>query len=206
LLLSLALSIGDAPPPLVTKRELVNLLRISRPTLDAWIDRWPDFPIEERGDHGRSYRFDPHAVCLFLSEKKQAEADRRAERDEALAQLVLPFASDPEPPRGPSPSLDDQIKAIKLNKLKIEQARDANELVEVARIRDLGRGFMLNLAQDLHAFLSRLAREQGWPGPVLQSHARALDELMQRRADADMAAILPTSSDLANGTDDARSS
>ncbi len=201
--MSLALSTGDAPVPLVTKRELANLLHISRPTLDVWIDRWPDFPVKERGDHGRSYRFDPRAVCTFLAEKKQAADQQRAERDEALAQLVLPFAVEPEPPRGPTLSLDDQIKAVKLNKLKIDQARDAGELVETARIRDLGRNFMLNLAQDMHAFLNRLGREQGWPGPVLQSYGRALDELMQKRADAEIAMLRPATSNEANGTEDA---
>lgn len=200
-MLSLALSTGDTSAPLVTKRELANLLHISRPTLDAWIDRWPDFPVQERGDHGRSWRFDPHAVCAFLAEKKQAADQQRVERDEALAQLVLPFSSEQDPPRPAGPSLDDQIKAIKLNKMKLDQAREAGSLIEVDLIRERGRTFMLNLAQDLHNFLNRLGREQSWPGPVLQSYSRALDEMMQKRADAEISIVRPETPSEATGTD-----
>ena len=175
--MSLVLSTDSAP--LVTKRELVHLLKISRPTLDVWIDRWPEFPIEEKGSHGRGYKFNARKVCAFLSARKQEEADLRAERDEQLAQLILPFG--PEPPKtGTGPSLDDQIKALKLNELRMAQAVRTRALVPADEVRDLLTRVFGDIGRAMRTFIEQLAREDGWPAPIRAERARRLAELQQQ--------------------------
>ena len=86
---------------LVTKKELARLLRISRQTLDLWIERYGDeFPVLERGTNGREWQFDADLVIEFLRAKQAENAARQANRDALLDQLTLPIATpDTQAPR-----------------------------------------------------------------------------------------------------------
>jgi len=172
---SALLSDGQGPP--VTKRELTKFLGVSRTTLDAWIDRWPEFPIRERGSHGRGYKFDLREVCAFLRARQQEDADRRAERDEQLAQILLPFGPEPERPVSPGPSLDDQIKAMKLNEMRLAQAQRARQLVRAEDVRELFSHIWSESTRAMQAFVDQLAREQAWPAAILADRKQRLAEM-----------------------------
>ena len=169
--------LSDVPAPPVTKRELTKFLGVSRTTLDAWIDRWPEFPIRELGSHGRGYKFDLREVCAFLRARQQEDADRRAERDEQLAQILLPFGPEPERPTSPGPSLDDQIKAMKLNELRLAQAQRARQLVRAEDVRELFSHIWGESTRAMQAFVEQLAREQAWPAAILADRKKRLAEM-----------------------------
>ena len=178
--MSLVLSSEVAAAPLMTKRELANFLKTSLPTLTAWLDRWPEFPVRERGTNGRSYKFDPRDVCTFLRARQQEDADRRAERDEQLAQLLLPFGPEPAKPSSPQPSLDDQIKALKLNDLRLAQAQRARSLVSTVEVSELLTKVFGDIGRGMRGFLGQLAREDGWPAAIRTERERRLAELQQQ--------------------------
>lgn len=74
----------------VTKDEMARRLGVCLPTLSAWLHRWPDFPVLERGAKGRPWRFDPEAVKAFVARKQQEREAVEAERDRLLRSFQLP--------------------------------------------------------------------------------------------------------------------
>ncbi|MGI4850457.1 MAG: hypothetical protein ACRYGR_00710 [Janthinobacterium lividum] len=147
----------------VTKHELALILGITKPTLNSWIDRYGSaFPMIERGTNGRGYRFDPHAVVEYLRGRQEDQAQKRAERDEQLAQLMLPLASAPSPGDAPL-SLEDQIKAERLNLSRIENARRAGSLVPAVEIEAEQMAFLSALSRNLQAWGRQFGRTHGWP-------------------------------------------
>ena len=80
-----------AAPVLVNKAEVAGILGISLPTLAAWIARYSDFPVYERGANGREWRFDAAAVRAWELSRREAEARDEAARRDLLAQFALPL-------------------------------------------------------------------------------------------------------------------
>lgn len=173
------------------KAELAHRLGVSLPTLSLWMQRYGDaFPVLERGSNGRGYVFDFRAVFDFLAARKQEQADAQAERDEALAQLVLPFApvAETAPPPG-TLSLQDQFKALQLRRLQREEAERSGQLVPAADIQANLAMVLGRLSRDAHAFLRQIGREQGWP----DAYTRAVTDRfadMQREAVRDLDAAM----------------
>lgn len=177
---------SDDPEPIadagdvgtVTKRELCLILRIARPTLDAWIDRFGTaFPIVERGTNGRGYRFDPYAVTEFLRGRQEENAAKKAERDEQLAQLLLPLSDTPATPG--AISLEDQIKAERLNVIRLENQRKAGALVPVVEIEAEQMAFMASLSRNLQAWGRQFGRTKGWPEALIREIEGSLAALQR---------------------------
>ena len=115
--------------PVVKKKELAKLLKISRQTLDLWIERWDQFPVLERGTNGREWQFDPAAVTDFLRARREEERQRKEARDEALAQLSLPLDDDEAMPGLSGLSAADRLRMAQLAKLQREEAERLGKLV-----------------------------------------------------------------------------
>ncbi|HUC17783.1 MAG TPA: terminase small subunit [Acetobacteraceae bacterium] len=172
----------------LTKRELHLKLGVSRPTLDAWIDRYPDFPIVERGTNGTPYRFDPAAVIAFLRAKQDEQAKRNAERDEQLAQLVLPLDRPGSEP-GKIISAEERLKEAKANAAEIALGKELGTLVQVGPLEEKLLHTFGELNRHLTSFIRQLAREQNWPEPILLDAERRLAE-MQRGCRSGLAEYL----------------
>jgi hypothetical protein len=167
--LALSSENGSGAALLVNMRELALRLGVSRQTLPTWLDRWPDFPVEELGTNGREYRFDLTAVLQFLRLKKDEEAASTAARDQALAQLVLPFAPTEDDAPPPGLSLKDQLDAIKLRKATREESEAAGRLVEASEISDkLGTCFQ-QLHRAMHTAIRQAAHDHNLPDAVRRS-------------------------------------
>ncbi len=168
----------------VSKRELCLILRISRTTLDAWIDKYGEaFPVVEHGTHGRGYRFDPQAVVAFLRSQQDEQNARKAERDEQLAQLVLRFEDEVSPAAsqpGVGASLAEQLQAEKLNDSRLARAVRMRQLVRASEVTDLSREMLAGINQGLQVFVGQLAREHGWPAPIRSAAEDRLRELQDR--------------------------
>ena len=174
----------------VSKRELCLILRISRPTLDAWIDRYGDaFPILERGANGREYRFDPEAVTAFLRDRQAEDANRRAERDQQLAQLMLPLPD--QRPDSAIVSLDDQIKAARLNAMRLAEAERARQLVPAAEVADHLGSIFAALNRNLAAFVRQIGREHAWPEPIIRATEDRLAEVQRAAVREATASLTP---------------
>lgn len=161
----------ESTGPLINMRQLANQLRISRQTLTVWLDRWPDFPICERGTNGREYAFDAAAVFDFLRAKQAEDAASTAARDAALAQLTLPFALLEDDAARPAVgvSLKDQISALKLRQLQREEAEASSRLVEASEVSHVLVTCFTQLNRALHHAIRQAARDHNLPDAVARS-------------------------------------
>jgi phage terminase Nu1 subunit (DNA packaging protein) len=151
------------------KAQLAEALGVALPTLSAWIIKYrPEFPIQSVGSNGRSYVFDFPAVFDFLRAKKDEQEASRAERDQALAQLVLPLGLvEPEP--APTLSIKDQVLAVELRRRLREEAEKAGRLISADEIGAAVSAVLARLNRDTRAFIQQLGREQDWPTGYTQS-------------------------------------
>lgn len=179
------------------KVELAAALGCSLPTLSAWMMRYrPDFPVASKGTNGRSYVFDFKQVFDFLRIKQEENAAVKAERDEQLAQLRLPFdVPGADLPVQAGPNLGDQIKALQIRKLQREEAERSGALVPAEQIGAALAGVLARLSRDTRAFLQQIAREQDWP----TSYAQAVQA---RYADTQRAAVKDLKAQFADETAD----
>jgi phage terminase Nu1 subunit (DNA packaging protein) len=164
----------------VNKRELARYLKTSVVTIGNWIERYEAFPILQPGTNGRDYKFDLRAVVDFLRAQKDAETRFAAERDEALAQLVLPLvleAIDPPPSNGLKLSTKDQIEALKLSSMRRQEAERLGQLVPVAEVSEALIAALATFSRMQRAAVRQAAADQNLPHSVV----RALE---QRFADA----------------------
>lgn len=153
------------------KRKLSQVLGVTTVTLGNWFERWPDFPVLERGTNGRDYVFDVRAVVDFLRAKKEAEALAAAEKDEALSQLALPLLEleQPETAGGSRLSVKDQIAALDLSTKRRKEAVELGKLVAADEVSDSLMAAFANFSRGLRAAVRQAAVEQNLPASVTRA-------------------------------------
>jgi len=174
---------------IVGKLELASLLRTTHATLDRWIVKFGDsFPVIERGRNGKPWQFDAEAVMAFLHARREEEDAKRAERDEQLAQLMLPLPGEDQQ-QGGGASIDDRLKAARLSSIMMENARKAAELVPAAKVREGMEMAIATMGRTIDDELRLSCAEHGIPLPVRELLERRFAEA-RRRAVAEVRAAL----------------
>lgn len=174
----------------VNKQELARKLDVSIPTLSAWMAKWPDFPVEERGSNGRDYRFDAPAVLAFLHDKRDEQLAARAEKDEQLAQLVFPgMEPDPAEAIPPGLSIKDHRELLQIRRLQRQERELNRELVPAAELRALLLDAFATLNSRIHMAIRAAGREQNLSAATVSAIAARVVEA-QRGAVADLQAQL----------------
>lgn len=194
----MSLSIGEQQasslvmetPVTLNKREMARKLRVSLPTMTAWMDRWPDFPVEQRGTNGSSYRFRPDLVFEFLDLKRREEADASSIRDEQLQNLQLVF-DDLLPPPEVEKSYKrltpkEEIDVWKLRELKRKEAERCGQLVIATELQEQLRDAFSRLSQDTRLFIRKLGRKNGWPDSTIREAEQQFEDTQR----ASVAALL----------------
>jgi len=159
---------------LINRDQMARQLGCSLPTLDAMIKRWADFPVVERGDRGRPWKFDAEAVILFLQEKREEEERNQLEKNELLAQLTLPVDA-PAPNYG-NVDVKDLINAAKLRKLEREEAIEKRFLVRTHEVRDALEKALRRYGQAQDSAVDRVARAHNLPHAVKRALAAEFAE------------------------------
>jgi phage terminase Nu1 subunit (DNA packaging protein) len=145
---------------IVNKREMAALLGCTLPTLDKWLQAWPDFPIVERGRNGQLWQFDAEAACAFVKAKHDAARAEKDRRTAALAQLALPLPGDDGVPGvGGARSAAEMLTMARLRRIQREEEIACGRLVEARRVGAaladvfgrLGRGLRSGLRQVMAA-------------------------------------------------------
>lgn len=78
---------------LVGKKRLACVLRMDRTTIDAWVARYPDFPVVTRGGEGNiAWQFDVEAVRDFMATKRAEQDQERATQRVAVDALRSRYA------------------------------------------------------------------------------------------------------------------
>ncbi|MDE8344644.1 MAG: terminase small subunit [Acidocella sp.] len=148
----------------VNLSELAQLLGCSLPTASKLTLDYPDLPIIERGGLGKQWRFDGEAVIAFLQEKHLLEEARNAERNEALAQLMLPIYRKDD--RDNKISLDDQLKAAKLRAAEREELKESRFLVPTHEVRTALERAFRRYGQLQESALERVCKAHNLPEAV----------------------------------------
>lgn len=161
----------------LNKKEMAKRIGVSLPTLTSWIERWDDFPIIERGTNGSRYRFNPHDVLLYISEKQAEERAKTAERDERLTSIQLEMAElFPEEERGSEESHSDikkQLDAWRLRGLKRKEAELSGRLLIASEVRDNLMDVFARLGSETRSFWKRACVRNGIPVAIVD---RLLDD------------------------------
>ena len=173
------------------KAELATKLGISLPTLSGWMLRYPEFPVLSKGSNGKSYVFDFPTVFDFLRARQDEQARSRAEKDDALAQLRLPFDLPGIEPAPAKTTAKEEFDALRLRKFQREEAAASGALVPAAEILAGLTAVLSRLSRDGHAFIRQIAREQSWPDPYTR-------QLEARFGDLQRAAVKDLSEQLAS--------
>ena len=169
-----------ASRPTVNKRELANRLRISLPTLTSWLDRWPEFPVVERGRNGVSWTFHLDEVLAFLTDRREEEAAKEADRDAELMKLQLTLWPEPvAQPSGPRIPIKEQLDLARLQDLQMKQAERAGKLVNAEEVQDLFTSVFGRLGRDINVFIRQLGREQSWPDVMIRQAESKLADLQR---------------------------
>jgi len=163
--------------PSVNKRELAKLIKCSLPTLDRLIERYPDFPIEDRGSNGRDYSFDTEAVTAFIAKTREDEAAAASERRALLDEVEIPLLAQLS---GPTDSPDARLKTIRaareLDKLGVERG----QLVATAELRQALDRLFDGLATSLDNLPSLLARRHNLPPSAVDAVRQTIKEERKR--------------------------
>jgi len=163
-----AADIGPDGTMLVSKRELCAVLRISRPTLDNWLDRNDDFPVMERGGNGKEWQFDAAAVVAYLRDKKDQEQRDAAERAGRLQQFALPIDDVAADREAASLTPQERVAYARARQLERALARDSGLLVPTAEVRAALQIAIARLGRHLDSLVLQLARKHQWSPTVLR--------------------------------------
>jgi len=176
-----------AAPVLVNKAEIAGLLGISLPTLAAWIARYSDFPVFERGANGKEWRFDAAAVRAWELSRREAEIRDDAARRDLLAQFALPLSDPGDATAGDGVASLEEIRRIReTDRLRLERGF----LVDVSQLRQQLTGAVAKWNRATHATMRQAARDLNLPDAVARELLARLSDaqtqfLRDLRADAD---------------------
>jgi hypothetical protein len=170
----------------VNKQELAAWLGVHLTTLAQWMLKYgADFPVIERGTNGRDYRFDAQAVSDFLRAKQEEQAASKAQRDERLAQLRLPFDLPGVEPPPKATSTKEELLAWELRKRQRQEAEAAGLLVPAAPALEAFSTAFARISRDTRAFVRQLGIEQHWP----VAYIRAVEKRLVENQAASVAAV-----------------
>lgn len=163
----------------VNKKELAKLLSVSLPTLDKLIDRYPDFPIAERGQNGVGYKFRVAEVVPFLRERREVEERAAVERMSLLDELDLGL--DPATPsRTGALTPAQKLATVRAERERRKLFAEAGFLVDVSELRHVLTGTLQHLARALDGLPNRLQRRFNLPVEVADAMRAEIEEI--RRA------------------------
>lgn len=168
--------------------ELAHVLGMSLPTLRGYLQKYPDFPVERRGDKGDPYAFDFDAVRVWLDRhdagKKEAEEARREQLELLGAEI---YGASPAAAEGKvltpaeRKTLAEAVRAEDYNRVK------RGELLERREIAYQLRQAFAKMQKGLRRIPHDFARETG-----IERGARlALENLIRQRTNEMIEALLP---------------
>jgi phage terminase Nu1 subunit (DNA packaging protein) len=166
----------------VNKRELCRILGCAATTLDNLMARYgAEFPVIERGSHGRDYAFDPEAVTAFLSEKKAERERNHQDRLAELEQLDLPVEGlIGTHPTTTLPKPRDRLDTLRAQQLERQMAREAGLLVETGEVRRQVGGLLQRFVSELQGAIRNAGRAHNVPDAVIRAIEVEFDRARQR--------------------------
>jgi phage terminase Nu1 subunit (DNA packaging protein) len=144
---------------LVNLGELATVLELSPVTIRKLIDRHADFPIEERGDHGRAYTFDARAVKRWLDGHREAADQAATARRAEIAQLQLELTGGAVADGQPTLTAKQRLEALEAAYAEAKWLEAKGALVRVEDVRDAVEQALGGLRAELMRLPDALARQ-----------------------------------------------
>jgi len=138
-----------------------DVLKCSPPTLLALMRRHRDFPIEEAGGRGRSYRFDPAKVLAFVMRKCE-----------------LGFGGSVADPHELTPG--QELSSIRAERERLKFGIESGLLMRTDDVRQVLTQALANFGKFLDRLPGMLARDHGLPADKAEATRETLDGM--RRA------------------------
>ena len=157
------------------KLELAERLKCSRPTLDALLRRYPDFPVEQRGATGSAWQFKLVDVFAFLKAKKEEAVRAGAERASLFEQFRLPL-DDLASPEAEGLSPQQRAALALARQREHDLALAAGQVVLAHEVAASDRTAWRNLGRFLDGLPAQLARFHNLPDAVVRSMRAQIDE------------------------------
>lgn len=174
---------GKETSDTVSLRQLAVACRTTAQTLYAWMDKWPDFPVIKHGSRGVAALYSVSAVTDFLTAKR---ADLERTQTGNPEQLIQ-FSRKPRDEEAAAGPLKEQIDAVKLARLKREEAERTGVLVEAAAVMDALTGAYVGLQRTLRAAVRQACVDLNLPAEavkVLMDKIEAAQRAFVREAEA----------------------
>ncbi len=198
----MASSAGDSAPKL-NLEEMAAHLRITRPTLTAWMKRWPTFPVEQRGNSGSPYQFDAGDVVEFVTARKREEDEGKALHAAAVEEFQRGLPLPPGEsalvtlsPKQQSEALKAMLLRQQVDREERRAAQERGELVRAADVREVLANAYVRFSRSLPTAIRNAGREANLPEAVVAKLIRAV-EAAQREFVRASAEHLETPQDLA---------
>lgn len=181
---ALAELVAAYPPPagfpdgLVNKSSLAAAFSVSTTTIDQWVRR--GLPAESQGGNGRSYSFRLHVAFAWRAkwEAEEAASLRRESSLAAQAQLALLGGETATASPDGRMTLAEQRKAIELELIRTQAARERGELVRRADVVDLIADLFAAIRDTLDGGPDRLAREIGLTPAQVEAAVLVFDDAL----------------------------
>lgn len=184
----------------VNKGELARILGVSKPTMSAILDRYPDFPVEQRGGLGQEWQFDPKMAKAFIAAKKAEEDEANAAKSELLAQCSLPL--DELVPEAEAPKALSAVERMQHAKAMLVEDKVAKErgfLVQTTEMRMRLSPVWAALGQFLQGLPGEMGQRYNLPLDVIRDMRKRISEI-QREMHAKLGDLL--TEDAPPGDDD----
>ncbi len=146
------------------KKELAKALDCSLPTLDRLIDRFDDFPIEQKGGNGVDYVFIVEDVKAYLEKIHAAELAAAEDRLELFADLKIDRPGQATE-GGITPA--QRLSLVRAERETRKMKLEAGFLMDVATFKQEFAPVLGGLGQFLNGIPRRMGRRFNLPDEVI---------------------------------------
>lgn len=162
---------------LVNKAELADILGCSLPTLNDWIRKDPDFPVEARGSNGVEWQFDADRVIEYRRQQREAEEAEALRRREAMEQYRLPLlGADLGGSSGSGAFTPQQeLALVRKRQLELEMAKEAAFLLQTVDVRQNLSIAITHLNRSLQSLPGQVGRQFGLPEATVRAMRSFVD-------------------------------
>ena len=162
----------------VNKKELAKIMDVSLPTLDRLIDRYDDFPIEQKGGNGQDYSFHAKEVKTFLDGQRALEEKSLADRADLLLDLNIALPGHEDGGTGITPN--QELSLVRAERERRKLQRESGLLVDIASIRQLMTPVFVNLGQFMTNVPGRLGKRFNLPAEVVDAMSDEMADELRR--------------------------
>lgn len=169
--------------PSASLSELAKHLDITEPTLRAFLDKHPDFPVVQKGGRGKAYAFDLTEAIPFYRQRKVEEEEAEEARKAQLAQIAFDLGdSVSQRPKGMAPA---EYRVHLQNEQLARRLRiEAGDLIVASEMRALLRDPFSHARKGFLNVGRKVGRQHALPPEVVQAITDEIKAVLSHLVDS----------------------